>query len=261
MKKAIVYILTAVMILSASLTLGTAAAEAAKKEIIVKVNGSKVVFPDTQPFLDENERVQVPVRFVSQALGASVEWIAKSRTVEITKGSDKVILQDSKKEYTVNGVQKAMDTVATNKSGRILVPIRFVSEALGATVTWDGKTSTVSITIKPAETVKVGSFTVPTNTLLSVTPVGDGSYYETCFLINYGYSNEKTTQMINDVESILLQKLDKSTVDKIIAHAKKKKLDVFLQGIDLYDQKSNRWIHIEDSYAFDLTIYVCTFGK
>lgn len=261
MKKAIAYILTAVMILSSGFTLGTTTAEAAKKEIIVKVNGSKVVFPDTQPFLDENERVQVPVRFVSQALGASVEWIAKSRTVEITKGSDKVILQDSKKEYTVNGVQKAMDTVATNKSGRILVPIRFVSEALGATVTWDGKTSTVSITIKPAETVKVGSFTVPTNTMLLANNANGDPDYDACFLVNVGYSKEKVTQIIEDLRNILLQKFSEDTVNTIINHVKKKKIDIFLQGIDLYDQKSNRYIHIMDSYSVDVTIWIYSFGK
>ncbi len=262
MKKAIAYILTAVMMLSICLTMGVSTSEAAKKvEIIVKVNGGKLVFPDTKPLLDENDRVQVPVRFVSEALGATVKWVSKSKSVEIANGTDKVILYDSKKDYIVNGTKKTMDTVATNKNGRILVPIRFVSEALGATVTWDGKTSTVNITIKPAQTKKVGSFIVPINTRLIANDVDGNPDYDACFMVGVGYSNEDQTQIIEDLRNVLLQKLGENTVNTIINHVKKKKLDVFLEGIDIYDEKSNRYIHIDDSYASDVNIYVYSFGK
>ncbi|QNU67824.1 copper amine oxidase N-terminal domain-containing protein [Ruminiclostridium herbifermentans] len=149
MKIVISYIITLAMILSMSLTIGVSTSEAANNiTITVIVNGSKIKFPDTQPCLDGNNRVQVPVRFVSEALGASVSWVGSNKSVVVVKGKDKVTLYADKKNYTVNGVNKTMDTIATNKNGRILVPIRFVSEALGAVVTWDGTTHTVNITIK-----------------------------------------------------------------------------------------------------------------
>ena len=259
-KKAIAFILTAVMLLSTCFTMGVTATEAAK-EIIVKVNGTKVSFPDTKPLGDENNRILVPVRFVSEALGAMVKWKSETKSVEITKGNDKVIIYYNKKDYTVNDVKKTMDTVATEKNGRILVPIRFVSEALGATVTWDGNTSTVNITLKPPATEKVGSFIVPTNTRLLVDDAGGDPDYDAWFLINYGFSDERVAQMIEDLKNILLQRLGEDTVNTIINHCKKKELDVFLEGIYLYDKKSNRYITIADSYGNDLNIIVYSFGK
>jgi len=47
------------------------------------------------------------------------------------------VLQIGNKNYEVNGQQKQMDTVALLKESRTFVPVRFVSEALGATVKWN----------------------------------------------------------------------------------------------------------------------------
>ncbi len=149
MKRIIGYILTLAMLLTLGLTMGGQTSKAATSTTIkVIVNGKNIKLPDTQPCLDGNNRVQVPVRFVSEALGASVSWVGSNKSVVVVKGKDKVTLYADKKDYTINGVKKTMDTIATNKNGRILVPIRFVSEALGAVVTWDGTTYTVNITIK-----------------------------------------------------------------------------------------------------------------
>ena len=149
MKRVIGYILTFAMILTMGLTIGGQTSKAATSATIkVVVNGKNISFPDTQPCLDANNRVQVPVRFVSEALGATVTWVASNKSVVLIKDKNKVVLYADKKDYTVNGVKKTMDTIATNKNGRILVPVRFVSEALGAVVTWDGKTHTVTISIK-----------------------------------------------------------------------------------------------------------------
>jgi hypothetical protein len=46
---------------------------------------------------------------------------------------------------TVNGKNVAFDTKAEFKNGRTMVPLRFVSEVLGAKVTWDQNTKTVDI--------------------------------------------------------------------------------------------------------------------
>ncbi len=149
MKKIISYILTLAMLLTLGLTMGGQTSKAATSTTIkVIVNGNKTSFPDTQPCLDGNNRVQVPVRFVSEALGATVAWVGSNKSVVVVKDKNKVVLYADKKDYTINGEKKTMDTVATNKNGRILVPIRFVSEALGAVVTWDGTTHTVNISIK-----------------------------------------------------------------------------------------------------------------
>ncbi|QSX07344.1 copper amine oxidase N-terminal domain-containing protein [Sedimentibacter sp. zth1] len=45
----------------------------------------------------------------------------------------------------INGVEKKMDVCATVLNGRILVPVRFISEAFNNVVIWDGENSTVII--------------------------------------------------------------------------------------------------------------------
>jgi len=50
----------------------------ASANITVVVNGEKVNFTDQQPFIDSNSRTMVPIRFISEALDAKVDWIEKS---------------------------------------------------------------------------------------------------------------------------------------------------------------------------------------
>ncbi|WP_120464300.1 copper amine oxidase N-terminal domain-containing protein [Paenibacillus aceti] len=109
---------------------------ASKLSIVVEVNGNLISFPDAKPFMDKSNRVQVPVRFVSEALGAEVGWDSKSKQVTVEMGEDTIVLTMGKKAYTVNGQTKQMDTVAQQKQNRTFVPLRFVSEALGAKVIW-----------------------------------------------------------------------------------------------------------------------------
>ncbi|GAA0387675.1 copper amine oxidase N-terminal domain-containing protein [Paenibacillus motobuensis] len=109
---------------------------ASKLSIVVEVNGELILFPDAKPFMDKSNRVQVPVRFVSEALGAEVGWNSKSKQVTVQLGEDTTVLTMGKKAYTVNGQTKQMDTVAQQKQNRTFVPLRFVSEALGAKVIW-----------------------------------------------------------------------------------------------------------------------------
>ncbi|GAE90976.1 copper amine oxidase-like protein [Acetivibrio straminisolvens JCM 21531] len=69
--KRIAKILTIVLIVTFLLSLPTSAVEL---PIRVVVNGTKINFPDAEPFIDENSRTQVPIRFVGEALGADVSW-------------------------------------------------------------------------------------------------------------------------------------------------------------------------------------------
>lgn len=60
-----------------------AATMAKSSSLRVEVDGGRIYFPDEQPYLDQAQRLQVPVRFVSEALGAKVGWDAATKTVTI----------------------------------------------------------------------------------------------------------------------------------------------------------------------------------
>jgi len=142
MKKITVLTLV-LMILTATLSAGVFAVQIPLR---VVVNGSRISFPDAQPFIDENGRTQVPVRFVSEALGADVGWDGKTKTVTIEQGKNKITLVVGKSEYTVNGKKMKMDTSVLLLEDRTFVPVRFVSEGLGANVEWNASIRTVYIT-------------------------------------------------------------------------------------------------------------------
>lgn len=131
-KKLLVVMLTAML----SLSLMGAAASKGHSDLPIKVlyNARQVAFPDAQPKLDNN-RVLVPIRFVAETLGATVDYADK--LVTIRQESKLIELPIGSNVTKVNGQSITLDTKAVAEKGRTYVPLRFVSEALGQAVEWD----------------------------------------------------------------------------------------------------------------------------
>lgn len=105
--------------------------------VTVFFNGSAVAFPDQKPFIDSStDKVYVPVRFVSEALGAKVEWLPQEQKIVINKDSRQVILYVGRQEALVNGGEHILDAAVRLVGERAMIPLRFVSEGLGAEVNW-----------------------------------------------------------------------------------------------------------------------------
>lgn len=121
------------------------------QNIQVNLNGSPLSFGSVPP-ASVNGRVLVPLRGVFEALGAQVDYQAASRTVLAAKDATNLRLQIGSATAYVNGNPVKLDVPAQVVLGRTLVPLRFVSEALGAQVSWNPGTQTVSITSAPKTT-------------------------------------------------------------------------------------------------------------
>ena len=118
----------------------------AQTDVKVTLDGNEVYFPDAKPFVDERDRVLVPIRFVSEALGALVDWENESQTAIIKQGQDEIRYTVYQPMAYLNSEMMVMDTYGILKDCRTMVPIRFISELLGCTVVWNENTSTVVIT-------------------------------------------------------------------------------------------------------------------
>ena len=114
------------------------------KDIGVYVSGEKITF-DQDPVI-YNNRTLVPMRKIFEKLGASVDWDAESSTVTCTKDGKTVRITIGSSVMYTDGKQKTLDTPAIAVSGRTLVPVRAVSEALECRVEWGGNTNSVHIT-------------------------------------------------------------------------------------------------------------------
>lgn len=130
--------------------LAGASAAWAGEDIKIIVNGNEVA-ADVAPLL-KNDRTMVPIRFVTEPLGAALTWepgangtggraslLLDGRTVELTIGS---------KEGVVNRQVVSMDVAAEVIRGRTFVPLRFAGENLGAAVDWNGAEKKVIVTYR-----------------------------------------------------------------------------------------------------------------
>ena len=100
-----------------------------------------------QPPIIENGTTLVPFRFIGEAIGATIGWDAATKTVKYVFGNITIVLKIGSTAATVNGVGKTL-TVAPKilPSGRTIVPVRFISETLGANVAWNSSTKMVTVT-------------------------------------------------------------------------------------------------------------------
>ncbi len=107
----------------------------------------KVVKTTPAPYITGG-RTLVPVRAVSETLGAYVGWHQQDRTVIIIKGNQRLRLRVGHRLVNLSGTRSGfylLDGPPRIRNNRTFVPIRFVSSAFGAAVRWDGSTSTVFI--------------------------------------------------------------------------------------------------------------------
>jgi len=92
-----------------------------------------------------NGRLLVPLRAISEALGASVTWNSKNQEVLIFSEQANVNLKIGSTEAYANGKQIILDVPAQILKGYTFVPLRFISESLGAKVNWDAQSHLVRI--------------------------------------------------------------------------------------------------------------------
>ncbi len=111
--------------------------------IRVFVDGNHVAFD--QPPVVIGSRVLVPLRGIFERLGTTVEWEPATQTVLAVRGSTVVELVIGRLAAQVNNRTVALDVPAMIIGARTLVPLRFISEAMGATVQWQDETRTVLI--------------------------------------------------------------------------------------------------------------------
>jgi len=100
---------------------------------------------DVAPYI-KNDYTMIPLRFVAEAFGAKVGWDDASRTATIDFAGHSIKVAIGSSEAVVDGETVTMPLPAEIVNSRTMVPVRFISEAFGFTVKWDGVARTVTIT-------------------------------------------------------------------------------------------------------------------
>lgn len=100
---------------------------------------------DAAPII-RNGRTMLPVRFVADSFGAVVLWNGATSTATVKTDDVEIKIVINSPVAFVNGEDILLDSPAFIENGRTYLPVRFVADKLGATVAWDGATSTATLT-------------------------------------------------------------------------------------------------------------------
>lgn len=113
------------------------------RHIRILLNG-KELGNDIPPLM-ENGRLLVPLRNIAEPLGAEVSWDGTNKTAAVARAGVSLTVQIGSEGAVVNGQETTLSVPAKLLGGRTMVPLRFVSEAFGARVEWDGENHLVNI--------------------------------------------------------------------------------------------------------------------
>lgn len=162
MKRILIAVFSMMILLTTAST--TLASEKAKT--VVQIDGKTMALDKVNIRVDEKPvqtdvpavnfdgRTLVPIRFVSESLGANVEWDSSTHEAVIKNAEKEIRLKVNSTEVTVDGIKQTMPaetkwmSTPSSDGARTMVPLRFVSEVLGAEVDWIQETFTADIKSK-----------------------------------------------------------------------------------------------------------------
>ena len=99
------------------------------------VVNNDIVKGDAAPYVDDAWRTMVPFRVLGETFGATVDWDQDAQSVTYIYGDTELVMTIGEDTYTINGEEFNMDTAPVLSGDRTYVPVRFVAEGLGYTVT------------------------------------------------------------------------------------------------------------------------------
>jgi hypothetical protein len=109
--------------------------------------GAATSMMDTAPALS-NGHTYIPLRYLGEALGATVTWDAATQSIWVKTGSDTAQFWVGNKQMEWNGMKKGIGAVIYIKNGRTMVPVRFIAELFGWDVAWNASDWSITLTKK-----------------------------------------------------------------------------------------------------------------
>lgn len=135
--------------LTASALLGQATV-VVKEQVTITVD--KATVRTDVPPINVQGQTLVPVRGVFNAFNADIDWIPCERRVFVRKGTTVIWIGIGDNHAKVNDAILPLAVPAQIYRGRTMVPLRFIAESLGAEVSWNPDTQTITILTKQEQT-------------------------------------------------------------------------------------------------------------
>lgn len=122
-----------------------------KVEVSFKVGDSSLLINGNSievetPYIAGAGTTLVPLRVITEAFGASVTWINETKEIVLEYPDVNITLQIGNKNATVNNhTEELPEAPVLSPNGVTMVPLRFISETFGATVSYDNNTAAITV--------------------------------------------------------------------------------------------------------------------
>ncbi len=206
-----------------------------------------------------NGRTMVPVRLISETLGATVEWIGATRQVLITLDGREILLTIGSATAIVDGEETELyDGIPAviaydGLTKRTMVPLRFVAEQLGASAEWDGETRSVVITPAGSDTSQILSVTADGG---AVAIVCEGECTPSVFTLT------DPNRIVIDFPGGVLDASVPARIDVGSEQISAVRINQYDRGYDGYTRVARVVIDLAEGAAFtDLTVSSLTDGS
>lgn len=178
-----------IITMAAALGIGTCVSANVPERVEIKfsVGQDTLLINGTQtqvekPYVVGEGVTLVPLRVITEAFGAEVEWVAQTKTINLSYPDVDISLQIDNPIAEVNGnAETLLSAPELTPNGFTMVPLRFISETFGAEVGYDAQTKAITVIKQTAE----NSGETVIDKVITQTKIGD-SYY--------GWSMENPSQ-------------------------------------------------------------------
>ncbi|MFS0726387.1 copper amine oxidase N-terminal domain-containing protein [Paenibacillus sp. 1P07SE] len=89
----------------------------------------------------------LPVRFLTEAVGGTIGWEPTTQTVTVNTAHVTMEMSIGDTTAVVGGEEQQLLGAPYIANGRTMLPFRFIGEALGFDVSWDGKSGEIGLTL------------------------------------------------------------------------------------------------------------------
>ncbi len=148
MRKIFICTIFSLMVMVAShlpMNVSYASSELATKSLF-KINDFFVLYTYPKaPFVDQNNRLMIPIRSVSELLGANVNYNGKLQEATVSKGGNTLKLKVNSTEANNNGTVISMDTAPEIVQNHLYIPIRVLIDSMKLPVKWDKETGVIQV--------------------------------------------------------------------------------------------------------------------
>ncbi|MGC5325959.1 stalk domain-containing protein [Brevibacillus sp. SYSU BS000544] len=147
------------LLLVFSLTGGLASADSVT--IKIKTGSNSVTINGVQSTVEtpyvQNGLAMVPLSVITKAFGATLSFDSKTQTVGLAYGSKSIQFKAGSNKAKVNGKEVTLPVAPQMKNNTLMVPLKFVAETLGATVSYDQNTKEIVLTGNSATATTPGN--------------------------------------------------------------------------------------------------------